>query len=139
MKILSFLCRATSFIFSASVDLKIHVKAGAGCEPGNALPKDICTQDVQHVSPFPNYHSGICLFENAQLHLFAWLNITSLSDGRNKFVFKSKAHTCMSVLQKKPVCNCLLHTDKYQDKSYNLFFPPVLRCLLKRSVHCVCS
>lgn len=71
---------------------------------------------------FPNYHSGICLFETAQLHLFAWLNITSLPDGRNKFVFKSKAHTCVSVLQKKPVCNCLLRTDKYQDKSYNLFF-----------------
>lgn len=29
-----------------------YIKAAAGWEPGNALPKDICTQDVQPVSQF---------------------------------------------------------------------------------------
>ena len=34
------------------VDFNPLIKAVSGGEPGNALPKDICTQDVQPVSQF---------------------------------------------------------------------------------------
>lgn len=122
VQILSFLCGATSLYSVLQLILRYILKLVLAVSQGTLCQKtSACKMSSMWVG-FPNYHSGICLFETALLHLFAWLNITSLPDGRNKFVFKSKAHTCMSVSQKKPVCNCLLCTDKYQDKPYNLFF-----------------
>lgn len=122
VQILSFLCGATSLYLVLQLILRYILKLVLAVSQGTLCQKTSACKMSSMWVDFPNYHSGICLFETALLHLFAWLNISSLPAGRNKFVFKSKAHMCMSVSQKKPVCNCLPCTDKYQDKPYNLFF-----------------
>lgn len=48
-------------------------------------------------------------------------------------LFSKAKHTrvCQSC-RKKPVCNCLLRRDKYQDKSYNLFFPSCFEMFIEK-------